>query len=68
MSWTAKEVVALPVLEEREVHKGISAMVATGESVRKEPGDKISKKEMDEAGQSADDIASLVKSGAIEEN
>ena len=40
---------------------------ATGEVDRKEPGDSITKKEMDEAGQSANDIESLIASGAIEE-
>jgi hypothetical protein len=67
MAYKVLEVVGLPVLEDREVHPGITVPVPSGEINRKEPGDTISKKEFDEAGQSADDIAALIKSGAIEE-
>jgi hypothetical protein len=58
MAYKVKEVVALPVFE---------GDVATGESVRKEPGDRITKKEFEEAHQDNEAIASLVKDGAIEE-
>jgi len=67
MAWKAKTVVALPVLEDREVHPGIVVQVASGETIRKEPGDKISKKDMDEAGQTAEDIERLIADDAIEE-
>jgi hypothetical protein len=58
MAYKVKEVIALPVME---------GDVATGESVRKEPGDKLTKKELQDAGQDDKAIESLVKSGAIEE-
>lgn len=67
MAFKVLEVVALPVMQEREVHPGIKAMVPVGESVRKEPGDTITKAEFKEHGQSDDDIKSLIKSKAIEE-
>lgn len=68
MSYKVLEVVALPVMEDREVHPGIVVKVPSGESIRKEPGDTITKKEMDDAGQTDDDIKSLIKSKAIEED
>ena len=72
MSWKVLSVVGLPVLEERVVHRysdgtEVKDKMATGEVDRKEPGDSITKKELDEAGQSANDIESLIASGAIEE-
>jgi hypothetical protein len=67
MAYTVKEVVGLPVIEEREVAPGVMAPVPTGETVRKEPGDTITKQEMDDAGQTEEMIESLIESGAIEE-
>lgn len=67
MAYEVLEVVALPVQEEREVHPGIKAMVATGESLRKEPGDTITKQEMKDHGQSDDDVKSLIRAKAIKE-
>lgn len=61
------EVVALPVMEEREIYPNIKVPVATGDSIRKNPGDTITKQEFADAGQTDEDIAALVKSGAIEE-
>lgn len=69
MTWTAKERINLPVMEERAVWgPDIKAMVATGESTPKYPGDKITVAEMKEHGQTDDDIAKLVESGAMEED
>jgi hypothetical protein len=67
MTYIVKEVVGLPVLEDREVHPGIVVPVPTGESIRKEPGDKITKAELEKAGQTDDDISKLLKDKAIEE-
>lgn len=67
MSYVVKERVGLPVLVEREVHPGIKVKVPSGDSKIKEPGAKITQKELDDAGQTADDIKSLIASGAIEE-
>ena len=67
MSYEVLEVVGLPVLEDREVHPGITVKVPNGETVRKEPGDTISKAEFDEAGQTDEDIKRLVKDKAIKE-
>jgi len=68
MTYTVKEVVGLPVLEDREVHPGITVGVPTGEIVRKEPGDKITKAEFEKAGQTDEDISKLLKDKAIEED
>lgn len=67
MTWLVKEVVGLPIHEDREVHPGITVPVPVGEILRKNPGDKITKAEMDEHGQTEDDIKALIKDGAIEE-
>lgn len=67
MSWEVLEVVALPEMEEREIHPGIKVPIATGNSIRKERGETITKAEMDAAGQSEDDIKSLCSSGALRE-
>jgi hypothetical protein len=68
MTYTALAVVQLPVMETREVHPGIEAQIPTGESIRKEPGDKITKAELSEAGQTDEDIKRLLKDKAMEEN
>ena len=68
MAYKVLEVVALPVHEEREVYPGIKAKVPTGESTRKEPGETITKDEFSKHQQTDDDIKSLIKSGAIEED
>ena len=72
MSYEVVEAVGLPVMEERVVHTKtdgteVKDFQATGETIRKEPGDSITKKEMEDARQSDDDIASLIESGAIKE-
>ena len=72
MSYEVVEVVALPVMEERVVYvksdgTEVTDKVATGESVRKEPGDTLTAKELKDAGQSSEHIAALVESGAIKE-
>lgn len=58
MAYKVKEVVALPVFE---------GDVATGETVRKEPGETITKKEFQEHGQDENAIKALISDGAIEE-
>lgn len=67
MTWEAVEVVGLPVTEMREVYPGIKAPIATGETIRKEPGDPITQKEFDAAGQTPEQIKSLVTAKAIKE-
>ena len=67
MAYKVLEVVGLPVMEDREIHPGTIVPVATGEVVRKEPGDTITNKEMEAAGQTDDDIKALIADGAIEE-
>jgi hypothetical protein len=61
------EAIGLPVMEEREVHPGITAKVPTGEVVRKYPGDTITKQEWSDAGQTDDDAKRLLKEKAMEE-
>lgn len=67
MTYEVLEVVALPVTEMREVYPGIKVPIATGDSIRKEPGSTITEKELEDAGQSDESIAALVKSKAIKE-
>lgn len=67
MAYEVLEVVALPLHEEREIHPGIKVDIPTGESIRKEPGETITKAELDKAKQSDDDIKSLIESGAMKE-
>jgi uncharacterized iron-regulated protein len=72
MSYEVVEVVGLPVVEEILVYvkrdgTEIKDEVATGETIRKEPGDTITLRELKKAGQTEDDIAALVESGAIKE-
>jgi hypothetical protein len=67
MAHKVLERVALPIQVEREVHKGVTAMVPSGDVTLKLPGETITAAEFKEHGQDADDIAALVKSGAIEE-
>lgn len=52
--WIAQEAVNLPYHND-------------GAGLRKEPGDKISKAEMEEAQQTPESIAALIKSGSIKE-
>lgn len=63
--WIALTRVGLPVMEEREVWKDIKAPVATGETVYKEPGEKITKSELKDLGWSdekvTEDMAHLTK-------
>lgn len=59
--------IGLPVMEEREVWKGIFAPVATGGTIYKEVGDKITKKELTDAGQTDDDIKEMIKHKSIKE-
>lgn len=66
MPYKVLEVVALPVMEKLETPEG-TVMVASGESVRKEPGEKITKAEMEKHGQDDTSIAALIAIGAIEE-
>jgi len=68
MAWKVLEVVGLPQHEEREVHPGITVPVPNGQITRKEPGESITKDEMQKHGQTDEDIARLVKSKAIEED
>lgn len=68
MTWTVLEKIALPVHEERVVWEDIVRPVATGESIIKEPGDKITVAEMNTARQTENDIQSLIDSGALEED
>lgn len=56
--WIVEEAIELPVYEGNFV---------VG-SLRKNPGDKISVKEMTDAGQTDDQIAALVKAKAIKED
>jgi len=58
VAYKVLEVIALPVME---------GDVATGETVRKEPGESITKEELKKHGQDDDAIKSLVKSKALEE-
>lgn len=72
MAYEVIERVALPVMEERVVYtksdgEEIKDTVATGETILKEPGDTITNKELTEAGQGEEAIASLIESGAIKE-
>jgi hypothetical protein len=67
LSYVAKEVIGLPVHEDREVHPGITVPVPIGETIRKEPGDKITRAELKAHGQSDEDIEKLIKAGALEE-
>jgi urease beta subunit len=67
MAYEVIEVVALPVIEDREIHPGITVPVPSGDVVRKEPGDTITKKEMEAAGQTDEDIKKLIEDGAIKE-
>jgi hypothetical protein len=53
----ALTVIALPVLNEDGF--------ATGETIRKEPGETITKAEWKEAGQSDEDVSELLASGSI---
>lgn len=69
MSYVALTKIGLPVMEEREVYTDLFAPVATGETVYKEPGEKISKNELKEIGWSEskieDDLAELAKYKSI---
>jgi urease beta subunit len=67
MAYEVLEVVNLPVHEEKEIHPGVKVNLPTGEGVRKEPGDKITKAEFLEHGQTDDDIKKLIKDKAIRE-
>jgi hypothetical protein len=72
MSYEVLEVVALPVMEERVVYTmsdgtEVTDMVATGESIRKEPGDTLTVKELQQHGQTSEDISALVKAKALKE-
>jgi hypothetical protein len=64
--YVATERIALPVMEDREIHPGITVPMATGDSVIKEPGDKITIKELQDAGQTPESIQALVQDGAME--
>jgi len=64
--------VGLPVMEERVVHTmsngdQIKDFVATGDIVRKEPGETITEAEFKKANQSPEQIKTLIDSGAIRE-
>lgn len=61
----ALTVINLPVTEEREVWKDIKALVPTGDSIRKEPGDKISKQEFKDAGMTDEEISEMEAAGSI---
>jgi hypothetical protein len=72
MSYEVVEVIGLPVMEKRVVYvmsdgKEITDLVATGDTVRKEPGEKLTAKELQQHGQTSEDIAALVKSKALKE-
>jgi hypothetical protein len=72
MSYEVLEVVALPVMEERVVYTmsdgtEVTDMVATGESIRKEPGDTLTVKELQQHGQTSEDISALVEAKALKE-
>ena len=56
----ALTVIALPVLNEDGF--------ATGETLRKEPGDTITKEEWKKAGQSEEDIKAMADAGSISED
>jgi hypothetical protein len=59
VAYKVLEVIALPVME---------GDVATGKSLRKEPGEKITKEEFKKYGQDDEAIKSLIKSNALEED
>jgi len=61
------EVIELPVQVKREVHPGIEVDVPSGEAIRKEPGETITKAEFEEHGQGEDEIAWFIKRKTIEE-
>lgn len=66
------EVIGLPVMEERVVYTmtdgtEVTDMVATGETVRKEPGETVDQTELQEYGQTIEDIEKLVDAGALKE-
>lgn len=67
--WIATTRIGLPVMEEREVWKGITAPVATGESVTKERGDRITKTELESLGwpdeKITEDMAELSTYGSV---
>jgi hypothetical protein len=65
MSYEVLEVIALPIMEDREVHPGIVVPVAGGNSVRKEPGDTVTDQEFKAHGQTQKDIDSLIECAAI---
>jgi hypothetical protein len=72
LAWEVLERVGLPVREERVVYTlsdgtEIKDVVATGEVAMKEPGDTITKAEMDAAGQTDEHIKNLEKTKAIKE-
>ena len=67
MAYKVLEVIGLPVMEKREIHPGIEVDLPTGESIRKEPGDTITKQELEDAGQTEDDVKRLLKEKAMEE-
>lgn len=67
MAYEVLEVIELPVQVKREVHPGITVDVPSGEALRKEPGQTITKAEFKEHGQGDEEIAHLIKSKAIRE-
>lgn len=65
MAHKALTVIGLPVCEEREVWKGIVAPVPTGETIRKEPGETITKQEFKDAGMTDEEIQAMEEAGSI---
>lgn len=67
--WIALTRVGLPVMEEREVWKDVTDIVATGETKIKEPGETITKSFLKEIGWSDEkideDMAELAKYGSV---
>jgi hypothetical protein len=61
--YVAKTRVVLPFLD--EVKDSADNIVRSGRV--KEPGDRITKRELDDARQTKADVAALIKQGAIEE-
>jgi hypothetical protein len=64
MSYEVVDTIGLPVLEERVVHsmsdgKEIKDKMASGETIRKEPGETVTLAELKKAGQTQEQIASL---------
>jgi hypothetical protein len=66
------EVIGLPVMEQRVVYtmsdgSEITDMVATGQTTRLEPGETITTDELEQHGQTTEDVEKLVDAEALRE-